>query len=96
MGKTLDTYFDRRGGMSPVLARTLGVQASPPVTLPSGQLSYIKVDLSINVMRHALLTLLARLAYVSICLHTPSIRQHMSAYADTAGAADTNDRFLLR
>jgi len=61
MGKTLDTYFDRRGGMSPVLARTLGVQASPPVTLPSGQLSYIKVDLSINVMRHALLTLLALL-----------------------------------
>jgi hypothetical protein len=47
--------------MSPVLARTLGVQASPPVKLPSGQLSYIKVDLSINVMGHALLTLLTLL-----------------------------------
>ena len=69
MGKTLDTYFDRRGGMSPVLARTLGVQASPPVKLPSGQLSYIKVDLSINVMGHALLTLLTLLRLLGHCSH---------------------------
>ena len=27
-GKTLDTYFDRRGGMSPMLAKTLDVRAS--------------------------------------------------------------------
>jgi hypothetical protein len=35
-GKTLDTYFDRRGGMSPMLAKTLDVRASAPVQLPSG------------------------------------------------------------
>jgi len=47
MGKTLDSYFDRRGGMSPMLATTLDVRASAPVKLPgTGDLSYIKVDLA--------------------------------------------------
>lgn len=58
MGKTLDTYFDRRGGMSPMLAKTLEVRASAPVKLPTGDLSYIKTDLATKVMGHALLTLI--------------------------------------
>jgi len=62
-GKTLDNFFDRGGGMSPVLATTLSVKTSPPVKLgesPStnlGQLAYIKTDLCKRVMGEALLPL---------------------------------------
>eukprot|EP00802_Teleaulax_amphioxeia_P006553 Tamp_06557.p1 GENE.Tamp_06557~~Tamp_06557.p1 ORF type:complete len:583 (-),score=95.28 Tamp_06557:936-2486(-) len=56
-GKTLDTYFDRRGGMSPMLAKTLDVRASEPVNLPTGELSYIKTTLAVKVMGEVLLTL---------------------------------------
>ena len=48
-GKTIDTYFDRLGGMSPMLAKTLDVRASEPVKLPSGELSYIKKNLAVKV-----------------------------------------------
>ena len=58
-GKTLDTYWNRQGGMSPMLAKTLDVQASAPVTLPSGELSYIKVDLATKVMGESLVALRA-------------------------------------
>jgi serine/threonine protein kinase len=56
-GKTLDNFFDRGGGMSPVLANTLNVKASPPVRLRGGKLAYIKVDLAQRVMGEALLPL---------------------------------------
>jgi serine/threonine protein kinase len=56
-GKTLDNFFDRGGGMSPVLANTLNVQNSPPVRLRGGQLAYIKVDLAKRVMGETLLPL---------------------------------------
>ncbi len=42
-GKTLDTFFDRGGGMSPVLASTLGVRESPPTRTAKGEVVYIKV-----------------------------------------------------
>ena len=42
-GKTLDTFFDRGGGMSPVLASTLGVRESPPTRTAQGEVVYIKV-----------------------------------------------------
>jgi hypothetical protein len=42
-GKTLDTFFDRGGGMSPVLASTLGVKESPPTRTAQGEVVYIKV-----------------------------------------------------
>lgn len=56
-GKTLDSFFDRGGGMSPVLANTLNVRASPPVRLRDGQMAYIKTDLCKRVMGEALLPL---------------------------------------
>jgi serine/threonine protein kinase len=58
-GKTLDNFFDRGGGMSPVLASTLNVRNSPPVKLRDGQLAYIKTDLCKRVMGEALLPLVA-------------------------------------
>ena len=63
-GKTLDTFFDRGGGMSPVLANTLNVRNSPPVKISlmlqgqrNEQLAYIKTDLCKRVMGEALLPL---------------------------------------
>ena len=44
-GRTLDNFFDRGGGMSPILATTLNVKNSPPVKLRGGKLAYIKTDL---------------------------------------------------
>ena len=58
-GKTLDNFFDRGGGMSPVLANTLNVKNSPPVRLSGGKLAYIKTDLCRKVMGEALLPLVA-------------------------------------
>jgi hypothetical protein len=43
-GKTLDTFFDRGGGMSPILASTLGVKESPPTRTAAGEVVYIKVS----------------------------------------------------
>ena len=58
-GKTLDTFFDRGGGMSPILANTLNVRNSPPVQLGEGQLAFIKIDLCKRVMEEALKPLVA-------------------------------------
>jgi len=56
-GRTLDNFFDRGGGMSPILATTLNVKNSPPVKLRGGKLAYIKTDLCRKVMGEALLPL---------------------------------------
>lgn len=58
-GKTLNTFFDRGGGMSPVLATTLSVSNSEPVKLRDGSLVYIKRELCRQVLGEALLPVAA-------------------------------------
>ena len=55
--KTLDTFFDRGGGMSPVLASTMGVKESPPTRTAQGEVVYIKVELCRRVLGESLLPL---------------------------------------
>eukprot|EP00960_Hanusia_phi_P006795 194043-Hanusia_phi.AAC.2 len=58
-GKTLDTFFDRGGGMSPILASTLDVRDTQPVKLRSGAVVYLKINLCKKVLGESLLPLVA-------------------------------------
>lgn len=57
-GKTLDNFFDRGGGMSPVLANVLKVTDSSPTKIKGGVV-YIKTGLCRNVLGRSLIPLAA-------------------------------------
>jgi serine/threonine protein kinase len=57
-GKTLDNFFDRGGGMSPVLANVLKVTDSKPTKIKGG-VCYIKTELCRNVLGRTLIPLTA-------------------------------------
>uniref|UniRef100_A0A6U2I0Q6 Protein kinase domain-containing protein n=2 Tax=Hemiselmis andersenii TaxID=464988 RepID=A0A6U2I0Q6_HEMAN len=55
-GKTLDNFFDRGGGMSPVVANTLNIRSEPPTKIKGGVV-YIKTALCEKVLGESLLPL---------------------------------------